>query len=76
MIEWFDDLALGMRFKTREVTVTTIATTAVEKCIERVGFDRERCRSLCRSRPFPFLHASSMSYAPGLPPPAPLPRPQ
>src|SRR3989449_1581296 len=23
MIEWFDDLALGMRFKTREVTVTT-----------------------------------------------------
>jgi len=23
MIEWFDDLALGMRFKTGEVTVTT-----------------------------------------------------
>ncbi len=23
MIEWFDDLALGVRFKTREVTVTT-----------------------------------------------------
>ena len=22
MIEWFDDLALGMRFKTGEVTVT------------------------------------------------------
>jgi hypothetical protein len=23
MIEWFDDLAVGMRFKTGEVTVTT-----------------------------------------------------
>jgi len=32
-------------------------------------------RSLCRSRPCPFLPASSTSYAPGLPPPVPLPRP-